>query len=138
MKALSLDLRERILATYDKDNATREQVAQRFRVSLGMVKKLIQQRRHTGDIGLRRHLCGRKPRILENHRNQMRELVNQKPDITLHELREAVGLDCTLPAIHYVLESMGLSYKKRRSMPASKSAKMWPKPGRGGCAPKAR
>lgn len=132
MKALSIDLRERILATYDKENATREQVAKRFRVSLGMVKKLIQQRRHTGDIGSRRHFCGRKPRILESHRSQMRDFVNKKPDITLKELREAVGLDCTLPAIHYVLEDMGLSYKKRLSMPVSRSAKMLPKPGRSG------
>ena len=78
-------------------------------MSLGMVKKLIQQRRRTGELGSRRHLCGLKPRILENHRNQMRDLVNQKPEITLAELRAAVDLDCTLPAIHYVLDAMGLS-----------------------------
>ncbi len=137
MKALSLDLRERILSTYDKENGTREQVARRFRVSLGMVKKLIQQRRHTGEIGARRHLCGRKPRILESHRSQMRAILKKKPDITLKELREAVALDCTLPAIHYVLEDMGLTYKKRLSMPASRSARMSPKRGRSGAASKA-
>ena len=137
MKALSLDLRERILTTYDKENSTREQVARRFRVSLGMVKKLIQQRRHTGEIGSRRHLCGRKPRILESHRSQMRAILKKKPDMTLKELREAVALDCTLPAIHYVLENMGLTYKKRLSMPASKSARMSPKRGRFGAAGKA-
>lgn len=136
MKALSIDLRERILSTYDKEDATREQVAKRYRVSVGMVKKLIQQRRHTGDIGSRRHLCGRKPLILESHRSQMRELLTQKPDMTLAELREAVGLDCTLPAIHYVLEDMGLSYKKRLSMPANKSAKTSRRLGRGGAASK--
>jgi transposase len=138
MKALSIDLRERILTTYDKENATREQVAMRFRVSLGMVKKLIQQRRHTGEIGSRRHLCGRKPRILESHRSQIRELVSSKPDMTLTELREAVGVNCTLPAIHYVLKDMGLSNKKRLSMPASRSVKMSPKPARSGSARKAR
>lgn len=138
MKAFSIDLRERILATYDKENATREDVARRFRVSLGMVKKLIQQRRHTGNIQSRRHLCGRKPLILENHRSQMRDLVRKKPDITLAELRDAVGLNCTLPAIHYALEQMGLSYKKRLSMPASKSAKMSPKLGQSGSVNKAR
>ena len=46
----SLDLRERILDTYDAGEGTREDVARRFRVSLGMVKKLLQQRRHTADI----------------------------------------------------------------------------------------
>jgi len=50
-KTISMDLRERILAAYDEDKGTREDVARRFRVSLGMVKKLLQQRRHTGDIG---------------------------------------------------------------------------------------
>ena len=39
MKTLSLDLRERILAAYDQEEGTREEVAHRFRVSLGMVKK---------------------------------------------------------------------------------------------------
>src|SRR5208282_2939371 len=37
MKTISLDLRERILAAYDADEGTREAVARRFRVSLGMV-----------------------------------------------------------------------------------------------------
>ena len=32
----------------------------------------------------------------------------------------AVALDCSLPAIHYALERMGLTYKKRRCAPASK------------------
>jgi transposase len=136
MKALSMDLRERILSTYDHENLTREQVAKRFRVSVAMVKKLLQLRRHTGAIGPRRHLCGRKPKILESHRRRMRELVAKKPDMTLAELRKALGLDCTLPAIHYVLEAMGLSYKKRLSMPANKSVKTSPRPGRGGTASK--
>lgn len=137
MKTLSLDLRERILSTYDKAEGTREQVARRFRVSLGMVKKLLQQRRHTGEIGSRHHLCGRKPRILESHRSQMRVLLKKKPDMTLKELREAAALDCTLPAIHYVLEDMGLTYKKRLSTPASKNVRMSSKRERSGAVGKA-
>jgi len=39
MKTLSLDLRERIVAADDAGNDTRETVASRFRVSVGMVKK---------------------------------------------------------------------------------------------------
>jgi len=45
MKTLSVDLRERILASYDAREGTREETADRYRVSLGMVKKLLQQRR---------------------------------------------------------------------------------------------
>jgi transposase len=115
MKTLSLDLRERILAAYDAGDATREMVAGRFRVSLGMVKKLLQQRRRLGEIGPLHHRAGRKPRILPVHRAQLRRQLAAKPDLTLAELRVATGLDCTLPAIHYVLADMGLTFKKRLS-----------------------
>jgi transposase len=132
MRTLSLDLRERILDSYDQEDLTRSQIAKRFRVSLGMVKKLIQQRRHTGDIGSLHHRCGRKPLILESHREQMSKLLGTKPDMTLKELREALGLECSLPAIHYVLHSMGLTYKKRLSEPASRIGRISSKPARRG------
>jgi transposase len=130
MRTISLDLRERILGSYDKKEGNREEIAHRFRVSLGLVKKLLQQRRHTGDIAPRHKNSGRKPFILAEHHRQMRALLGRKPDLTLRELREAVELDCTLPAIHYVLEKMGLTYKKRRSEPASRTGRTLP--GRGG------
>lgn len=133
MKTISLDLRERILATYDQGQETRETVARRFRVSVGMVKKLLQQRRRIGDIRPQHHRSGSKPRIVASHRQQLRTLLAQKPDLTLKELRTATGLACTLPAIHYVLARLGLTYKKRRSAPANKTVPTSAKPaGRGG------
>ena len=134
MAALSMDLRERILASYDRGEGTRDQIASRYKVSLGMVKKLIQRRRHSGDIAARHHLSGRKPLILESHKKAMKELLARRPDMTLEELREATGLSCTLPAIHYALAAMGLTYKKRRSAPASRTAPTSSKPaGSGVC-----
>ena len=123
MRTLSLDLRERILTSYDQEESTREQIAARYRVSLGMVKKLLQQRRDTGDIRPRHHYSGRKPKILGSHRQQMRKLLDKKPDLTLKELRSAMQLSCSLPAIYYVLEAMGLTYKKRHSAPASRTVR---------------
>ena len=120
MKTLSLDLRERILSAYDAREETRQGVADRFRVSLGMVKKLVQQRRRTGDIRPRHRFSGRKPLIVEEHRRQMKELLGKQPDMTLVELRSAVGLSCTLPAIHYALARMSMTYKKRHSTPVNK------------------
>jgi transposase len=123
MRTLSLDLRERILDSYDHQEGSREEIAQRYRVSLGMVKKLLQQRRRTGDIAARHNYSGRKPMILEGHHRQMRVLLGRKPDMTLKELRQAMELPCTLPAIHYALQKMGLTYKKRHSEPASKTGR---------------
>ena len=118
-----MDLRRRLLKAYDRGGVTREDVAKRFDVSLGMVKKLLQQRRQTGDIAPLHHRSGRKPKILDGHRRRMRELLRGKPDLTLEELRDAAGLDCTVQAVHYALEEMGLTYKKRRSGRASRTAK---------------
>ena len=121
MKTISLDLRERILATYDADEGTCEEVARRYRVSLGLVKKLLQQRRRLGDIRPQHHRSGCKPRIVASHQHQLRTLLAKQPDLTLKELRAATGLACTLPAIHYVLIRLGLTYKKRRSGLVSKT-----------------
>ena len=97
MKTLSLDLRERILASYDNLEGTR--------------------------LGARHAYSGRKALILQVHEDQMRVLLARKPDMTLKEMREALGLDCSLPAIHYVLSEMGLTYKKRHSGPVNRSAR---------------
>jgi transposase len=123
MRTTSVDLRERILTSYDNEEGTRVEIAKRYRVSLGMVKKLLQQRRRIGDIGPLHHRSGRKPLLLASHRRQMGELLRKKVDMTLKELREAMGLECSLPAIHYVLEEMGLTYKKRLSAPANKTGR---------------
>jgi transposase len=121
MRTLSLDLRERILVSYDNEEGTRAEIAHRFRVSLGMVKKLLQQRRRTGDIAPRHHFAGRKPMIVAAHQSQLRALLAKRNDLTLKELRKATGLKCSLQAIHVVLGKMDLTYKKRLSAPASRT-----------------
>jgi len=121
MRTISLDLRERILATYDHDEGTRDDVARRFRVSLGLVKKLLQQRRHTGDIAPRHRFSGRKPMIVATHQSHLRALLAKKNDLTLQELRVATGLKCSLQAINVVLGKLGLTYKKRHSALANRT-----------------
>jgi transposase len=115
MSTLSLDLRQRILSAYDAGEGTRQEIADRFCVSLGMVKKLLSQRKRTGDIAPRHKYSGRKPYFTQEHRLQMKALIDSQPDITLWEIRERLALDCTLPAIHYVLKDMGMSFKKNAS-----------------------
>ena len=115
MKTTSLDLRKRILAAYDTGQETRVSVAKRFCVSLGLVKKLIQQRRHLGDIAPLHWRAGRKPLFTEAHKDQLRATIRRQPDTTLAEFRELLGLDCSLVSIHRVLVRMGMTYKKNAS-----------------------
>jgi len=123
MGTISLDLRQRIVTSYDQGEGTREEIAKRYLVSMGFVAKLLQQRRWTKDIAPRHRYSGRKPKLLKTHRRQLRALLAKKPDATLQELHTALGVECTLQAIHYVLVSMGLTYKKRRSGPANRTAR---------------
>ncbi len=128
MKTLSLDLRERILASCDAGKGTRREIADRFDVSLGMVKKLLFRRKQSGEIGSWYTHCGRKPYFTEELRGQIKELIRKQKDITLEDIRESLELNCSLPAIHYVLRDLNLTFKKKRCTPASRSAKTWQRP----------
>ena len=137
-KPISLDLRERIVAAYIGKEGTREEVAKRFKVSVGMVKKLLAQKSRTGDLRPRYRFCGRKARLEPEHGKSMRQLVEREPDVTLEEIKRRLGLDCTIGAIHWVLSRLGLTYKKRRSMRLSGTGPTSPRPGVAGNAAKAR
>jgi transposase len=109
MRTLSLDLRERIVAAYDGQQGTREEVAQRFGVSVGMVKKLLQQRRRTNELVHRHRYSGRKARILPEYREGLLALVAAQPDLTLAQIKEKLSMTCTVPAVHQALVAIGLT-----------------------------
>ena len=132
---ISVDLRERIVDADEGKEGTREEVAKRFKVSLGMVKKLLQQQSRTGDLRPRYRFCGRKAKVLPQHGAALKALVAKAPDMTLAEMKARLGLSCTVAAIHRVLAKLGLSYKKRRSMRPNKTGRTWRGPdGAGGGA----
>jgi len=120
-QTLSLDLRERIVAAYDAEEGTREEVARRFKVSEGMVKKMLAQRTKTGDLRPRHRFSGRKARLLPAQGERLKMLIARQPDLTLAELKTRLALDCTVAAVHWAVTKLGLTYKKRRSMRRSKT-----------------
>ena len=52
--------------------------------------------------------------------NFIHMLVEDRPDLTLDEMRIGLGFDCSLPTIHLALTKMGFTYKKRRYVPVSR------------------
>jgi transposase len=99
-------------------------VAKRFKVSLGMVKKLLAQRERTRDLRPRHRFSGRKARLMPERGPELKRLIAREPDLTLAEIKERLKLNCTVAAIHWVLNKLGLTYKKRRSMRPSKTGRM--------------
>ena len=120
---VALDLRLRILAVCDQHEHTQREVAKRFCVSFGFVKKLLGQRRHLGVLDNLYCRVGRKRSISEDKQEEMRRFVQDHPGATLEEIARACHLSCCLATVDNTLRRMGLTYKKRHSGLPSKTAK---------------
>lgn len=115
----SQDLRKRVLAAYDRGVPTK-QIAVMFQVSPAWARRLKQRRRETGEVGPR-PMGG--ATVIKIDMARLAELVRQQPDATLRELRERLGNVCGEPAVCLALKRLGLSFKKRRSMRPSRTAR---------------
>jgi len=109
MEAYSKDLRKRVLADCDAGMRTK-QVSEKYQVSRPWVRRIKQRRRETGQITALPFNGGRKPIIDRSH---LADLVKQTPDATLAELRDKLGLRCSLSAIHQALARLKITFKKR-------------------------
>ena len=122
MKAYSLDLRERVLRDCDRGVGTRE-VARKYDVSESWVRRLKQRRRETGEVAPRPAGSRRTPKWL-THAERLQQLVAQRPDATLEELRQQLGLDVSLPTLWRALRALQLTFKKKSSAPRNKTGRM--------------
>lgn len=113
MPAYSMDLRERVLADSDEGLSSKE-LAVKYRVSRSWVDRLKQRHRELGIIGPLPP-SGFKPQALAQHMDQLRKLIEKKPDCTLAELRKAVGVDTSLTSVWRALQRMDLTLKKSPS-----------------------
>jgi transposase len=121
MKAYSMDLRERVLAACDAGRGT-QAVAEAFSVSASWVRRLKQRRRQDGRVGPRPQRRGPVPGW-HTHAEAIRAAVAAHPDATLREYRERHGLPLSKSALARALAALGLSRKKSRSGPASRTAR---------------
>jgi transposase len=113
MKPFSLDLRERVVAAVEHHEGSWREIARRFRVSLSFVTRLIQRRRESGDLNAKPHGGGHPPALDEAARQRLRQLVQKQPDATLKELRQRLGLSCSLMAIWRTLRDLKITRKKK-------------------------
>ena len=114
--AYSMDLRQRVIDDCDAGLGTKA-VALKYRVSPAWVRRLKQHRRERGDI---------RPRVGTGRRatiddTKLARLVADQPDATLVELRDRLGVEVTPQAVSKALRRLGLTFKKRRSTPPSRT-----------------
>lgn len=109
-KAYSCDLRERVIAACDAGGRP-EDIAPLFRVSVRCVYNWLKLRRETGIFEPRYSRPGPKPKLAE-HSQRLRELVAERPDATLEELRSELPVKVCIGTLWAALRSLGLSLKK--------------------------
>ena len=123
MKAYSIDLRQRVVAAYDAREGTQEQLAARFVVSTSWVRKVLRQRRATGSIEPRPHGGGHAPAFDASAEAKLRQAVRDDSDATLQELGDAAGVACSVSTVHRALNRLGITWKKSRGGPPSRTAR---------------
>jgi transposase len=120
MKAYSVDLRQKIIETYENEPISQRHLAKRFRVAPSFVTKLLKQYRETGALDPKPR-PGR-PRTLNAEQLQVvQALVEAKNDITLGELCDALNQQLKIrvsePTMCRIIQRLNLTRKKKSSSP---------------------
>jgi transposase len=81
-----LDLRERIVAAYERGDLTRDQVADLFQVGRASVNRLVHRFRETGTVEPSPHGGGKPRKLTARGEKVLRALLVEFPDVTIPEL----------------------------------------------------
>ena len=121
-------LRDRVLSAYDRGMKT-QQIADVFAVSPAWARRIKQRRRETGET-TPRSMGG--VTVVKIDMDRLRQLVETQPDATIRELHAWLGVDCSESAVGMALKRLKLTFKKRRSMRPSRTARTSPSVARDG------
>jgi len=113
MRAYSLDLRQRIVAAVDRAEGTLAEIAELFLVSVSCIVRLLQRRRDTGTLDPQPHAGGPPTRLNDDDTARLLDLLNEQPDATLTELRDRLGVPCSIMTIARALKRRHITRKKK-------------------------
>lgn len=116
MKAYSLDFRQKIIDTYLEDKISQRQLAERFKVALSFIQKLLKQYRETGSISPKIRIEQTPPKLNEQQLNILKEIVETNNDATLAEIRsqleQRTGVLIGRSTVDRMLNMMEINVKK--------------------------
>jgi transposase len=125
--AYSQDLRERVIRAVIDGAMSRRSAAERFGVSQSTAIKWVERFERSG-VRTPARMGGYKPVKLEPYRDFIAALRAEKPDTTLQGLCDRLlserGFKADTSLMSRFLRRLGLTLKKRPSLPASKTARM--------------
>ena len=120
MEAFSMDLRARVwdaLNRRKETGETIEAIAKRFQVSEPWIYKLRRRFAAAQTLEPMPHGGGRSPKVTEKFEERLCNRLIEKPDASLAELRDHLGIGGSIMAVFRALKRLGISRKKKRSTP---------------------
>jgi transposase len=120
MKTYSMEFRRAAAKAYDECGSSTE-VAEQFNCSASWVRRLIQRRRLTDSLEPLPHKQPDTRKLHDAELTQLRQLIDEKPDMTLAELAEAMGNIASVPTVFRATRKLGLPLKKSPNMPPSRT-----------------
>ncbi len=126
-KALSLDLRQRVVAAVRDEGLSHRAAAARFRVSAASISRWRALERQSGDLRPGPLGGDRRSRTVEAHAETILRLFEARRDMTIEELRTELaghGLRFGYGTLWRFFARHRLTRKKRRPMPPSRTAPM--------------
>ena len=130
-QSYSTDLRSRVLATIDGGSPAKA-TAQLFQVSISYIYKALGRRAATGETEARPQRNPQKLNLADQNPAIAAE-VALRPDVTLDELRAWLlathQVEASLGLMHKTLARLGLTRKKSRGGPRSRTAPTSPSGG---------
>ncbi len=126
-QSYSEDLRARVLAAVDGGMAARA-AASVFRVSVSYIYKALIRRRRTGETSASTRRGHRPRKLTPAQEAALAAHIEADPDITLAALQSWLerehGVRLSNGAMWLAVARLGLSFKKRRSAPPSRTVRM--------------
>jgi transposase len=125
MEAFTRRERRRIISLYQSGLDT-EDVAQQMGASLSGVRRVWQQFREEGRDGPAFANCGRRPTLTDEQMQEVRRIVQERPDRFVREVAEEVerrlGVSVRRQTVGRWLGKLGLTRKKSRCTPPSSAS----------------
>lgn len=106
------EARELIVKAYEKSHNAAE-VARNFSVSRWTVYDYVKRKKNNISIEVKTNQRGRKPKLTQQNLNDIKELINEQPDITIHEITEKLDIPASEETVRRAVVKMGFAYKKK-------------------------
>jgi transposase len=117
--AYSVDLRERVVAAFDRTGMSDQEAAALFKVGEATVRRWKRLRRETGGLEPKKFGGGNPPRVTPEQYPAVRAIIEEKPDLTDQEVawefHRRTGRPVSRSSMNRVLLKLALTRKKRLS-----------------------